>query len=63
MKFWIKPVNGIPYLRKGPVDVVARGDDYKNLVSNAANDLDTEVLINYGIDDLDIESVMNISDF
>lgn len=54
-----KPVraNGTPYLRKGSVDVKAKGEDLKQLLINNATDLDTNVLDNYWIDDLDIDSV------
>lgn len=54
-----KPVTAskLPYIRKGPVDLVAKGEDYKNLVSNSSNELDTQVLSNYWIDDLDLDSV------
>lgn len=54
-----KPVtaNGIPYIRKGSIDKKALGEDYKILMSNASDDLDSRVLKNYWIDDLDLESV------
>ena len=48
---------GIAYIRKGSIDKEARGEDYKNLVTNASNDLDTEVFLNYDVDDLDINSI------
>lgn len=54
-----KPVtaNGIPYIRKGSIDKKAIGEDYKILASNASDDLDTKIMKNYWIDDLDSESI------
>lgn len=56
-----KPVraNGTPYIRKGAVDIKAKGEDLKMLLVNTATNLDTAVLTNYWIDDLDLESVNN----
>ncbi|MGF0056014.1 RNA-binding domain-containing protein [Limosilactobacillus reuteri] len=54
-----KPVraNGTPYIRKGAVDVKAKGEDLKMLLINTATNLDTNVLHNYWIEDLDKECI------
>lgn len=54
-----KPVraNGTPFIRKGAVDIKARGEDLKMLLVNTATNLDTDVLQNYWIEDLDIDSI------
>lgn len=48
---------GYPYLRKGSADIKAKGEDYIKLITNSSEDLDTEVLPNYWIDDLDLNTV------
>lgn len=48
---------GRPYLRKGSTDIEAKGEDYNKLMTNSSEDLDTEVLLNYWIEDLDMDTV------
>lgn len=54
-----KPIkaHGIPYIRKGSVDVKAKGEDLRMLIVNTATNLDTNVLNNYWIEDLDKDSI------
>lgn len=54
-----KPVtaNGIAYIRKGSIDKKAIDEDYKILASNSSDDLDTKIMKNYWIDDLDLDTV------
>lgn len=54
-----KPVraNGTAFIRKGSIDEKAKGEDLKTLLINTATNLDTDVLKNYWIDDLDLDSV------
>lgn len=49
--------NGRPYIRKGTTDIEAKGEEYRKLVSNTSEDLDTEVLTNYWIDDLNLDTI------
>lgn len=54
-----KPVmaDGKPYVRKGSVDVEAKGEDLVALITNASDDLDTEILKNYDLNDLNLTDV------
>lgn len=56
-----KPIraNGTPYIRKGAVDLKAKGEDLRLLLVNTATDLDTNVLHNYWIEDLDMDCINN----
>lgn len=45
------------YVRKGSTDVKAKGEDLKTLIRDSKPDLDTKVLRNYWLDDLDKESL------
>lgn len=49
--------NGIPYIRKGSIDKKAIDEDYRILATNASDDLDTKIMKNYWIDDLNYETV------
>ena len=49
--------NNRPYIRKGTTDLEAKGEDYKRLMLNTTEDLDTKVLQNYWLDDLDLETI------
>lgn len=55
-----KPIyaNGTPYVRKGATDLKAKKDDLKILVTNSSDSLDTEVLKNFKVDDLDEDSIL-----
>ena len=45
--------------RKGAVDLKAKGEDLRLLLVNTATDLDTNVLHNYWIEDLDMDCINN----
>lgn len=58
-----KPVmaNGSAFLRKGSLDkkLKTSSEEFKKLILNSKDDLDTEVLTNYSIDELDLETVQD----
>lgn len=53
-----KVKNMVAYVREGSSDRLAKGELYQALIRNSEGSLDKEIMKNYDIDDLDLDSIL-----